>query len=386
MLVTFDRCDPDALDQALSRLAAAPEVRSAVLLMAEADAPAAADLDPVLRRSAIPIVGGVFPAVVFDGHRADRGAVLVGLPAELTSVMVERLSEDGAAARARLADHLDPGDLSDPTIIVFADATSEHIDGLLEGLFDRMGLLGSYLGGGAGSLSFDRRPCVFDNDGIRSDAAVIGVLDLPSCVGVAHGWRPIGDPVQITAAAGRTVHELDHTPAAERYVELVESHAGRELDWTDFASVAASYPLGIVKLDEEVVVRDPVLRQDGALVCVGEIPQGAFAHVLHGDEDGLLAAAGAAARQLGTCGSAESEVTLLLDCISRALYLGERFGAELDAVSPGREVVGALTIGEVCSAGDRFLELYNKAIVLASLCSSSDLSARDGGVITPPRP
>ncbi|MFP4311234.1 MAG: FIST signal transduction protein [Nitriliruptoraceae bacterium] len=372
MLVTLDRSDVTSLEQALDRLAATEGVRSAIVLLAEKGTPPATDLDAMLSRAPLPIIGGVFPAVVFDHRWSDRGAVLIGLSAELNTVLVEHLSEDEAAVRAALADGLDPGALRDPTTVVFADATAEHLDGLLEGLFDRMGLLGSYLGGGAGSLSFQRRPCVFDNRGVRSDAAVVGVLDLPSCVGVAHGWQPVGAPLQITASSGRTVHELDHAPAAERYTQLVESHAVHAPDWTDFAAVAASYPLGIVKLDEEVVVRDPIARRGDALVCVGEIPQGAFVHLLHGDEASLLAAAAAVTDQLGGCQGGGTEVTLLLDCISRALFLGDRFVAELGTVAKGRTLAGALTIGEVCSAGDRFLELYNKTIVLASLCSSSN--------------
>lgn len=371
MFVTLDRSEVTALEEAVGEVAASDGVRSAIILLGEQDAPPVRELDGMLARAPLPVIGGIFPSVVFDQRRSDQGAVVVGLSAELDTVLVEHLSEDEAAVRATLADHLDAGALADPTIMVFADATSEHVDGLLEGLFDRLGLLGSYLGGGAGSLSFQRQPCVFDNRGLRSDAAVIGVLDLPSCVGVAHGWRPVGNPLQITASSGRTVHELDHTPAAERYTQLVESHAGQHLDWTDFAAVAASYPLGIVKLDDEVVVRDPIAREGDSLLCVGEIPQGAFVHLLHGDEEGLLAAAAAAAGQLGGCPGAGTEVTLLLDCISRALFLGDRFGTELETVARDRPVVGALTIGEVCSAGDRFLELYNKTIVLGSLCSSS---------------
>ncbi|HIE56438.1 MAG TPA: histidine kinase, partial [Chromatiaceae bacterium] len=69
-----------------------------------------------------------------------------------------------------------------------------------------------------------------------------------------------------------------------------------------------------------------------------------------------------------TAGDAPGRCQLVMDCISRALFLGDHFQRELDAFSqPGLPMLGALTIGEIANHGDDYLEFYNKTAVVGIL-------------------
>ncbi len=135
----------------------------------------------------------------------------------------------------------------------------------------------------------------------------------------------------------------------------------------------------------ERVVRDPfAVQDDGSIVCVGAVPNGSFVHVLHGDQRSLIHAAARAREQSaqGVQGSSTASADpagpadpadprstrLVFDCISRVLFLDDRFPDELAAISDGGgRVLGVCSIGEVANNGDSYLEFFNKTTVVASL-------------------
>ena len=363
----WDEVTGESLEAAITEFGAHPEVRSLLLLLGEEDLPGSDRLDAVLQAAPLPIVGGVFPRVLLGERMSARGGVLVGLPAPLQAAIVPQLSGDPASFAAPLDAALAGSEPEGRTVLVFFDATAAHVDAMLGTLFELVGSLGGYLGGGAGSLSFAPMPSVVSNDGLLQDAAVVAVVDLACSVGVAHGWDAVGSPVSVTSAAGRRIASLDHRPAADVYLERVQSHAGT-VEFDEFARLAGSYPLGIVQLDGELVVRDPVVRDGDALLCVGEVAEGAFVRLMYGDASSLLAAASHAASKARS-GDGAGELALVFDCISRVLYLDERFAEELDRLDFDSPRVGAATIGEVCNPGDRYLELYNKTVVAGVLRS-----------------
>jgi len=62
---------------------------------------------------------------------------------------------------------------------------------------------------------------------------------------------------------------------------------------------------------------------------------------------------------------------IIIDCISRMLFLDKDFDKELSIITstlktryPDISIGGALTIGEISSYGEGFLEFYNKTIVV----------------------
>jgi hypothetical protein len=116
------------------------------------------------------------------------------------------------------------------------------------------------------------------------------------------------------------------------------------------------------------IVRDPIGCTDqGGLICVGEFDDHCFVYVLTSAMDELLASTAGAARQADADLGCKTEHKIVFDCISRFLLMKEQFNSEL-AMLGGSEVPssGVLSIGEIASSSDGFLEFYNKTTAVAA--------------------
>ncbi len=319
-----------------------------------------------------PIVGGVFPQVLHGDRRLGSGLVVAGLRRPARVETVRNLSTTEPSAIADALEPTSPDGAAGDTVLVFADGLSSGLAGLVDGLFDVHGLGVNYVGGGAGSLTLRPSPCVFTRDGLVADAAVVARLAVPAGLGVRHGWEPISDAFRVTGSSRNVIETLDWRPALEVYREVLDRHGGGPVDGSDFFEVSKAFPFGIERVGGELVVRDPIARDGARLVCVGEVPQGAFVRILHGRPPALVQAAAAARgdawRSLPV--GASVRCALIVDRISRALFLGDGFGDELRAiVRDGEPTIGALTLGEIANVGRSCLEFHNKTAVVALLAS-----------------
>jgi hypothetical protein len=115
-----------------------------------------------------------------------------------------------------------------------------------------------------------------------------------------------------------------------------------------------------------------VLTPEGHLVCVGEVPEGAFVHILKGSAESLILAARRASElaQASFPAGHTPRFRFVIDCISRSLFLGDAFTNELAAIDDGLPMVGALTLGEIANSGRDFLEFYNKTAVVGLIATS----------------
>jgi hypothetical protein len=213
------------------------------------------------------------------------------------------------------------------------------------------------------------KPCLFSNEGLLQEAAVLALLDLPSSIGVGHGWQPISGPYKVTESDRNRIVTLDWRPAFDVFREVVASFSLHQVTEDNFFDAAKSFPFGMGRLGAEMIIRDPVSVGAGkSLLCVGDVPRGSYLHIMKGDVDSLVRAA-VEAREIGLkgfTGDLEGAVTLFIDCISRVLFLEEQFPRELEAVARGAPpLVGALSIGEIANTGRAYLEFYNKTAVVA---------------------
>jgi hypothetical protein len=370
MLIRFDAGgEPGVLVRMLQEVASAPEVGLLVVLACDANNYCPADLDPVLRECGKPLVGGVFPQIISDGVVHARGTIVAGLACRATTLALHRLDDPANDFEAQIDASLAGAAYDRGTLFTFVDGRSGRIGALIDALFNTFGLGIDYLGGGAGSLVEGRRACVICNQGLLTDAAVLAMTDIGAGIGVAHGWQSISQAFRVTEAQRNTIVSLDWRPAFEVYREVVEPHAGRRFDDTAFFDLAKAYPFGIAKLDDEMVVRDPLVEDCGRLVCVGEVERGAYVHVLHGNVASLVDAAGRASliAQSSYRGASARASVFLIDCISRVLFLQDSFASELAAVKRDGPLIGALTLGEIANSGRTFLEFYNKTVVVGLL-------------------
>jgi hypothetical protein len=361
----------DGLLAALQALSAEGAIGGLMVLACDANGWQPHQLDPILHACQMPVFGGIFPQVTHQSQNHERGTLLIAFDAVPEVACVPGLSDAEADfdARVEAATEHWPEPPEVTTMLVYVDGLSSRISALVDGLFANFGLENNFIGGGAGSLSFQQAPCILTNEGLLADVAILARLPIHSRLGVTHGWQPISAPMKVTGAQGNVVMTLDWEPAFEVYKRMVEAHSGQMMQAEAFFALAKSYPFGMTKLDTEMVVRDPLMVADGShLVCVGEVPEGAFLRLLNGTPDTLIAAATKARELALPEGVGEAAASpLFIDCISRVLFLGERIVDELNAVGQDQPVNGAFTLGEIANTGDAFLEFYNKTSVFSLL-------------------
>lgn len=338
-----------------------------VILAAEGNGFAPEQLNPLLTELKVSVAGGVFPAVIHGGKTFTKGTVVLGFAGRSTAGEIRALGSAGTDLETTL-EKLSGASSGARTMLVFVDGFSPRITPFINSLFYIFGLEINYIGGGAGSLAGGNGPCLFSNSGMFSDGAVMALVDIPSGLGVAHGWLPMGDPMQATSVSGNILKELDFQPALEVYSAVAAP--GLEADEAGFDKVCREHPFGIARLDREMIVRDPLkINPDGSIVCAGDIPPDAYVHIMTSSNQSLTAAAAAAAKMaIEALPSGKPEAFLLMDCISRYILMGKDFERELQVISQGPlPSAGACTIGEIANSGAEFLEFYNKTVVAAAM-------------------
>ncbi|MGL4205301.1 MAG: FIST signal transduction protein [Aeromonadaceae bacterium] len=362
--------DLGAIEVAFAQLMQDETVLSVLMLLPSGNQFDPTALDPILLEASKPVFGGIFAGVAHLDRLQFRGAILVGLPFTVAIKVVRQLNQEGAALlNSSLLEVLPLKAESAQTLFTFVDGLSANINQLIFSLFNEFGLEINYLGGGCGALDFKQIPCVITPQGVLQDAAVLALADCKSGVGVAHGWEPVSGAFKVTEVDGNRIISLDWQPAFDVYRQVVEEHSGERFSQSDFIALAKSYPFGIAKLADEMVIRDPIACDGGTLTCVGEVRRGAYVHIMHGEPASLIQAARYASelakRSLGT---KEPEMMLFVTCVSRYLFLQELFFAELRSVRADElPLIGVLSLGEIANCGQDYLELFNKTAVVGLL-------------------
>jgi hypothetical protein len=344
-----------------------PGIQGLLILLADGNGFTPELLNPCLESLNIPIFGGIFPGLAYNQAKLERGSIVIGLAeAPLVRVIVQMRAT--TESYDDLIADLFPNASDARTCFVFVDGLTPRIDAFIEGLFNIFGLEMNYLGGGAGSLRLIEQPCLVTNAGLIGDAALIAMTTHASGVGVCHGWQSIAGPFRVTESEHNVITSLDFTSAFELYRQVVEAHSGQTCSLENFFELAKGYPFGISKLGMEKIVRDPIrATADGSLICVGEIPEGAYIHILCGNPKSLIQAAGNA-MQLAEASfppGVRPDWIFFIDCISRVLFLQGDFREELNAVGRvGLPIIGVLSLGEIANNKKDYLEFYNKTTVI----------------------
>lgn len=364
----------EAFEKKLRSIYEQTQAKTVLVFAADENNWTAENLNPVLQQSNVCVLGGVFPQIIYAQQNYQKGVVFVALQAPVEWASVSGLSDIHASFDTQLESIADRWDeLPNPaTQLILVDGLSTCISTMIEALFMNFGLENNFIGGGAGSLSFEQKPCLLTPKGLLMDAALLVRLPLVSGIGVSHGWQAISEPFKVTSSVKNCVQQLDWKPAFDEYRQVVESHSGQVFNPDNFFDIAKSYPFGISKLDSEMIVRDPLmLSGDTAMVCVGEVPEGSFVRILNGTEESLIAAATEACEKAQHAHRQQTDLPVRLgcfiDCISRVLFMGDNIVNEFAAVSGDYPLFGALTLGEIANSGKDYLEFYNKTAVLGLL-------------------
>lgn len=357
------------LKRIIDRLLAS-DSKSIILLSCDRNGFTPPEIDHIMQDIPVPVIGGIFPAIIANTRKMEKGTIALGCKKAVKTVTIPDFENKAIDIESFIETKFSES-AKIVTVLIFVDAFSKSISRLIDGLFNIFGLEINYIGCGAGSLTMKQKPCLFTNQGLVQNAAVIAATCSSSGIGVTHGWHSVDGPYRVTQAEGNVIHTLDWKPAFHVYQKAVEKISHERFADLDFYDISKSFPFGITKLGAERVVRDTVrVGENNALICVGEVPEGAFVDILTGDENTLLKAVEQACseseKQFGQ--EIQDRFVFFIDCISRVLFLGDRFKNEIEKVyHPEHPLVGACTIGEIANSGNQYLEFYNKTSVVAQI-------------------
>lgn len=370
MIINLDRTgNVDSFKENLEHVLEDKSVQSLLILACDENGFTPETIDPLLAELTIPVMGGIFPQIIYGKENLSKGTIIAGLSTTPNIQFIPDIT-DLKIDFEDLIDEKFPEMAQDQqTMFVFVDGLSIRIGDLLDSLFNIFGLDINYVGGGAGKLDFTPSYCLFTNDGLKKDGAILALTDLTSGIGVGHGWETVRGPFKATESHLNEIKTLDWRPAFDVYREVVEEVSGKTFTDNNFSEMSQGYPFGINKLGAEKIVRYPFSEgENGSVVIVGTVPQDSFVDILTGNNDSLVAAASKAFNygKETFSGSTTNKWTFFIDCVSRVLFMDDEFPRELDAVHEDDvPLIGALTLGEIANSGDDYLEFYNKTAVIA---------------------
>ncbi|HHW68193.1 MAG TPA: FIST domain-containing protein [Epulopiscium sp.] len=318
------------------------------------------DLISYLNSKNINFFGGIFPSLLVETQDIREGFIVHKYHSYFTSLVAPNL----------LSVDVDLDSIGSCTAIVFADGLSSKMKELTDTIYNKLGNRVTYVGGGAGFYDLEHRPCIFNNEGVFEDVAVVSIIPNQSTLCVKHGWEKLAGPFSITKSNENTLTEIDCRNAFDVYQEIIENEEDIILYSTDFFEIAKDHPFGIVKnTGQELIVRDPIaLNEKGEIICIADVPENSVIYVLKGNKDTLLNSSMEVARECSMNAPMKYH-PLLFDCISRAMFLGEFFKQELTNIQSKLKypLEGALSIGEISSLKNGMLEIHNKSSILGLL-------------------
>jgi hypothetical protein len=312
-----------------------------------------------LNEKKINFFGGVFSGLLVGSKLKREGFIAQKLTPVYSSIVFPNMM--------RLKEN--PSSFEGMTALVMVDGLSSEMKELTDTVFSKLGKNVKYLGGGAGFYSLSHKPCIFNNKGIYKDAALVCIVNANTQISVEHGWKKLRGPYTVTHSKENLLCELDDCNAFEIYKQVIEDEEHLILSKEDFFSFAKDHPFGIVEETGRIIVRDPIaLNVNGDIVCVAGIPEKSEVYILKGDAN-LLLASSLSIAESSSSNAPEFYRPLLFNCISRAMFLEERFVEELYNIQNKLKfaVEGCLSIGEIASTRRGDLVIHNKSTVIGLL-------------------
>lgn len=244
---------------------------------------------------------------------------------------------------------------------------------VIRGAYEVVGAEIPLVGGCAGDdLKMQATFQLFGRSVARETVVAAAIMsDAPLGIGVQHGWRPVGEPMVVTASADNRVLTLDDRPALDAYLQRLAAPEDAWHDADAFTRFALTHPLGITRRSGAEVrfVAEPDYA-DRSLACIANVPQGGLAWIMEGDEESVLAATdGACSDAISALGGHAPIGLMAFDCIARRGVLGDGISTEIDritAYASGAPVAGFYTYGEIARTTGR-QGFHNQTLVVLAV-------------------
>jgi hypothetical protein len=312
------------------------------------------------RSGGIPLVGCSTAGEIAASGAGDASVVVTALGGKGFSVATAaatgssaRLREAGAEAAACI-ESVDG--LPHRVLMLLTDGLAGDQTEIVRGAYGAVGAGVPLVGGCAGDDL--KMSATFQLHGreVLTDSVVAAAIssDAPLGIGVRHGWTRVGEPMLVTESANNRVYRIDDQPALDVYLERLAVPELARSNPAAFTRFAQTHPLGLSSRSGEGQARfvGDADFEDRSIGCIAEVPQGAVAWFMEGDDESVLAATDAAcADAVGSLEGRQPLGMIAFDCIARRGVLGEvGIQAEIERVNQtagGAPVAGFYTYGEI---------------------------------------
>jgi hypothetical protein len=284
-----------------------------------------------------------------------------------------KITEVGNSFEAgeRLAQSLDKEGLAH--VLVLSDGLkingSDLVKGLTKHLPEKVTITGGLSGDGG---RFEETLVLLDGPPKKDTIAVLGLYGNRLKVGYGSfgGWDSFGPDRLITKSKENVLYELEGGSALELYKKYLGEHA------QGLPATGLLFPLSLrTKEGETGVVRTilSVSEKEQSMTFAGDVPEGAYVHLMKANFDRLIDGAVEAAKtSYQAIGSASPDLAILISCVGRKMVLKQRIEEEVEGV---RDVLGDRTIltgfysyGEISpSMPGSACKLHNQTMTITTL-------------------
>ncbi|HPW85485.1 MAG TPA: FIST N-terminal domain-containing protein [Rhodoferax sp.] len=366
-LVTLE---PGAIAGTLDAWRALGPGMGVMALLPEAEKAHIPMLQQVFRDSGIPLCGAVFPALITDTGFTTSGVWLVCFERMPPHLLIADVRTDGATQLSNVIRQLLPAGAaaSPPTVFMVFDGMLPAIGTLLDDVHRELGNSVVYTGVNAGSETFTPMSCLFDQNQCVGFGVLVLLMPADWQVVLHHGYPVSKRLMTATSSTGNRIDTIDNRPALEVYQSVIQTEYGVTLTRENFYDHAVHFPFGVVTA-VDVLVRIPVaFTDDGALVCVGEVPPNTLLRLLRAPqlEDSECVLTMAQKIDAITRGVAPPSL-LTFYCAGRRMHFGDDAVEEviqLKAAARTPLLFGALTLGEIDSMEDLDMPRFHNAALV----------------------
>lgn len=373
-------CGFDALPETLRTWRAAAPDMGLLALLPEAEKTRLPVLQALCRQHGIPLAGAIFPAVLTAQGFVQDGVCLCRFERAPSVALLPLEQRDAAQDAARVAAAIEPGlpETADPkpTLYLFFDGLIGTIASILDELYLRLADRVTYAGVNAGSETFQPMPCLFDQEQVIGQGVLALLVNTPMHTVLEHGYTVPERVMTATSTRGNAIRNIDWQPAFEVYRRIIREEYGVELTRENFYQYAVHFPVGILRAGDGVVVRIPVALDDnGALLCIGEVPENAMLTLLRAPAANAEGCIDRLAQTLAGEHRAPVGPLLTFYCAGRRMHLADDALLELarlQACSGAAQLAGALSLGEIGCTGSWGYPMFHNATLVCSTPSSGE--------------
>lgn len=240
-------------------------------------------------------------------------------------------------------------------MLLLTDGINSGQQQIVRGIYSVLGATVPLVGGAAGDGLQVGRTHQVHGDEVFDDAIVAAMITStgPIGLGIQHGWRPVGDAMLVTAAAGNRIDAIDDRPALDVYLERLNAPAECHTDQLAFSAFAITHPFGFVRR-HGTAIRSPSMPDFAgrAILTIDEVPQGKLLWLMEGDIDTTLQAGDqACADAIAGLGEQPPIGLLVFDCVARRTLLDtegiEQEVGRMARVAGDIPIAGFYTYGEI---------------------------------------